>query len=281
MLNRIARLAIAGVLLAAAATAVHGTQDVPTPESWFTPVKPFQVVENIYYVGTEDLASYLVTGTSGHILVDTGHERSAGPVVQGIRALGFRVEDVRVLLTTQAHFDHVGAHARLKALSGAQVMASEADASVIARGGKGDYHLGPAYYFPPVRVDRVVRDGEVVRVGKVALTARLTPGHTRGTTTWTTTVGSGAGRRFVVIAGSTTVLDGVRLVGNEAYPHIAEDFQRSFTILEGLQPDVFLAAHASAVGGVDRIGKAGLAEYREYVARSRQAFEEELAKQRH
>jgi metallo-beta-lactamase class B len=261
--------------------AVLPSQPVSTPESWSAPYAPFAVARNIYYVGTQELGSYLIVTPNGHILVDSGLQQNGPLIAANIQKLGFTVKDVRVLLTTQVHFDHVAAHAYLQRASGARVMVSEPDAVVIEGGGKGDYHLGPQYYFPPVKVDRRLRDGDTVDLGGVSLLAHLTPGHTKGTTTWTTKVRplDGGPEQTVVFAGSTSVNEGVKLVANDMYPAIASDYARSFVTLTSLPCDIFLAAHASAVGGVERVGKAGRAEFTAAVARSRQAFESELQRQ--
>jgi metallo-beta-lactamase class B len=253
---------------------------IAIPASWSAKVPSFNVAGNIYYVGTQDLASYLIATPEGHILIDSGLEQNADAIAAGIRALGFDVKDVRILLTTQAHFDHVAAHARLKAMSGGRLLATDGDAPLLEGGGKGDYLFGPKELFPPVAVDGRLADGQQIRLGATVLTVRSTPGHTQGTATYTTTVRDDGRERLVVVAGSTSVNPGTKLVNNTMYPTIAEDYARSFTVLQGLKPDVFLAAHASAMGGLSKAGKIGYAEYSAYLARSRRAFEAELAAQR-
>ena len=216
------------------------------PANWTTPIEPFKIVGNIYYVGTEDLASYLITTPAGSVLIETGVEPNVDLVARNIASLGFKVTDVKYLLTTQAHFDHVGGHARLKQSSGAQVIVSEADAPVVEGGGRGDYHFGPDFYFTPVHVDRRIQDGDMVRLGGTVLTAHLTPGHTKGCTTWTMEVKDANGTTLhVVFAGSTTVNEGVQLVNNGKYPQIADDYRHAFAVLNQLPGDVFLPAHAS------------------------------------
>lgn len=215
--------------------------------SWTRPVDPFRIAGPIHYVGTEDLAAYLITTTEGHILLD-GALPGSGPIIeQSIRALGFDPSQIRILLTSQAHFDHVGTIAHFKKLSGARVEVMRGDDRLLADGGRSDYLFAhdPTYHFEPVTVDRVLADGDVVRLGGVSLTARHTPGHTPGCTTWVMQV-QDRGRPYrVVFAGSTTVNPGTRLVVRPSYPGIADDFRKSFALLESLQPQVFLAAHAS------------------------------------
>jgi metallo-beta-lactamase class B len=275
-------------LLSAAARA--GAQTVAVAESWSTPTPPLRIIDNIYYVGTVDLASYLVTTPAGHILIDTGLEQNAEPIAAGITALGFKPGDVRIILTTQAHFDHVGALARIKTITGARVLVSAGDAPLVEAGGKGDYLFGPQYYFPPTKVDAIVRDGEPVRLGGVELMPHLTPGHTPGDTTWTTTARDEAGTlRNVVFAGSTSVNPGTRLVANDRYPRIADDYRHAFAVLKSLPCDVFLAAHASAYDGPAKMARARADErpnpfidpggFKDAIARSERAFLEELNKQ--
>jgi metallo-beta-lactamase class B len=264
---------------------------VSLPDTWTKRTKPFRVIDNVYYVGTTDLASYLITSADGHVLIDTGLEQNAPAVMSAIRQLGFQVKDIEIILTTQAHFDHVGAHSRLAAESGARVLASAEDAPVLRDGGKGDYHFGADYYFPKVRVDGEIHEGQVVTMGSTVLTARLTPGHSKGTTTWTMMAHDRNGRmQHVVFMGSTAVNDGVRLVDNRDYPMIASDYRRSFRVLQRLPCDVFLAGHASAFDGMAKaaaaLGGKGEGAFidpggcRAAVVRSEKAFEAILEQQR-
>jgi metallo-beta-lactamase class B len=259
--------------------------------SWTAAFKPFRVVDNIYYVGTADLSSFLITTPAGHILIDTAYDPKAAGIVGSIKALGFDVRDVKLLLTTQAHLDHVGGHAEIKRRSGAQVLVTEPDKAVIEDGGTSDHFLGAKNAFPAVKVDRVVHHGEIVTLGNVLLTAHLTPGHTKGTTTWTMSARDSQGRlRHVAVVGSTAVLDGVRLVDNREYPQIATDFSRTFRVLEQLKCEVFLAAHLSAFGGAAKAEAAAQGKgdqafvdpegCRASIERSKKAFEAELDRQR-
>jgi metallo-beta-lactamase class B len=280
-------LAIVPRMMFPSRTAAQGRS---VPSNWTERVKPYRVIGNIYYVGTLDLSSFLITSPGGHALIDTGVEENAEIVLDNIRTLGFDVKDIRVILTTQAHYDHVGAHARLKKESGARVLVSAGDAPVVAGGGEGDYLFGPEYHYPPTRVDAIVRDGEAVKVGPITLTAHLTPGHTKGTTTWTTTVKDSAGRdRKVVFLGSTTVNPGTKLLNNEKYPTIATDYKHTFEVEKELPCEVFLAAHASVFGGPEKSAAAaskGDSVFvdpqgcRAAIERSEKAFLAELEKQR-
>jgi metallo-beta-lactamase class B len=285
------RRSILSALLFIVTAVAAAAQGRSSPPDWTTRVAPYKVIANIYYVGTLDLSSFLLTSPEGHVLIDSGVEENAEAILASIKTLGFDVKDVRVILTTQAHFDHVAAHARLKKESGARVLVSAADAPLVAGGGVGDYLFGPAYHFPPTAVDATVKDGEVVTVGPIALKAHLTPGHTRGTTTWTTTVRDATGaERQVVFLGSTSVNPGTTLVNNDKYPTIEADYKRAFTVEKGLKCEVFLAAHASVFRGAEKAAAAaagrGDAAFidpdgcRAAIERSEKAFLAELAKQR-
>ncbi len=194
------------------------------------------------------------------------------------------------ILTTQAHYDHVGAHARLKKESNARVLVAAGDAPLVAGGGEGDYLFGPEFHFPPTKVDATVKDGEVVKVGPIALTAHLTPGHTKGTTTWTMTVKDSAGQeRKVAFLGSTAVNPGTKLLKNAKYPSIEADYKHAFEVEKALPCEVFLAAHASVFGGPEKAAAAaakGDAVFvdpqgcRAAIERSEKAFLAELEKQR-
>ncbi|CAN5819569.1 subclass B3 metallo-beta-lactamase BJP-1 [soil metagenome] len=240
--------------LAAALVSFAAFQDPPSgsaaqrldPSNWNDPETPFRLAGPIYYVGTQHLAVFLVASPQGHILIDGGMPSTAPVIETSIRELGFKPEDIRILLTTQAHFDHVGSHAHFKKLSGAMAQAMTGDEKLLRDGGKSDYLFGnsPDFHFPPVTVDRVLTDGDIVTVGGVRLTARHTPGHTPGSTTYEMTVRE-AGRDYrVVFAASTTVNPGTRLVNNPSYPGILEDFRKTFATLQSLAPDIFLSGHA-------------------------------------
>ena len=246
--------------------------------SWNQPVAPFRIAENLYYVGASDIASYLITTSEGHILIDGGFVETAPQIEANISKLGFKVEEVKILLNSHAHFDHAGGLAALKARSGAKLFASAPDATLLESGGKGDFRFGDEGQFPPVVVDRRLADGEAVTLGGATLTARLTPGHTRGATTWTFKAGS----FDVVVVSSASILD-YRFVGKESYPGIAADFERTFAVLEALPVQIFLAPHG---GFFDLAGKReraasgmGLrnpwvdpAGYKAWVARAKGAF---------
>jgi metallo-beta-lactamase class B len=256
-------------------TAAQATEEW---RSWNQPVEPFRIADNLYYVAASDIASYLITTPAGHILIDGGFVETAPQIEANLVKLGFKVTDVEILLNSHAHFDHAGGLAALKARSGAKLFASAPDATLLESGGKGDFRFGDEGQFPPVVVDRRLADGEAVTLGGATLTARLTPGHTRGATTWTFKAGS----FDVVLVSSASILD-YRFVGKESYPGIAADFERTFAVLEALPVQIFLAPHG---GFFDLAGKReraasgmGLrnpwvdpAGYKAWVARAKGAF---------
>lgn len=253
--------------------------------SWNDYEAPFRLAGPIYYVGTRHLAVFLIASPQGHILIDGGMPSTAPVIEKSIRELGFKPEDIRILLTTQAHFDHVGSHAHFKKLSGAMVQAMVGDEKLLRDGGKSDYLFGGSsdFHFQPVTVDRVLADGDIVTIGGVRLVARHTPGHTPGSATYEMTV-TEAGRDYrVVFAASTTVNPGTRLLEDPSYPGILTDYRRSLAVLESLQPDIFLSAHSGFFGLKQK--RARMSEddpaqafvdpegYRKFIAERRKEFE--------
>jgi metallo-beta-lactamase class B len=249
------------------------------------PIEPVHIIGNIYYVGTNGVSSFLIVTSAGHILIDSAFNQSVPLIRDSIATLGFRIEDVRVLLSTHAHFDHVAGHALIQQHSGARVMASGPDAKIIARGGDELWEG-----WGGSSVDRIIRDHDRVRLGGVELRAHLTPGHTEGCTTWTMDT-TDAGRKYrVVFVGGYGINPGVRLVGNSAYPRIADDYARTFRVLKQLKPDVFLAQHPEVFGFEDKVRKlrAGAKQnpfidpegYRQRVAEGEDAYRQQLQRER-
>jgi metallo-beta-lactamase class B len=256
---------------------------------WHVPFPAHKVIGNVYYVGSKDLASYLITTSGGHILINSGFEQTVPLIQKSVESLGFRMREIKVLLASHAHSDHVAGHARMRELTGAKVYVMRGDDEVIASGGKGQYLYAESRW-TPCPVDRVLEDGEEVRLGGVTLVARKTPGHTRGCTTWTWRVTDDGEGYDVVVIGSPNVNPGYRLVGNEAYPEIADDYARTFQVLKSLPCDVFLGAHGGYYGMVAKYerGKQGAEAnpfvdpkgYQAYVAQKEEAFRDTLATQR-
>lgn len=255
--------------------------------SWHESFPPHRIADNLYYVGSRGLASYLVTTKEGHILINASFERTVLLIRASVEKLGFKLSDVKILLSSHAHSDHVEGLALMKELTGAQVFIMEGDQQVIREGGAGQYLYKD--HWKPCRVDRVLRDGDKVTLGETTLVAHLTPGHTRGCTTWTMSAADGKAKREVVIIGSPNVNAGYQLVRNRDYPEIAEDFQRTFKILKALPCDIFLGAHGNYYGMENKYEKlkANPAEnpfvdpkgYSDYVEDREKAFLETLKKQ--
>jgi len=195
-------------------------------------------------VGATEVASYLVTTPEGHFVLDGGLPQTAPQILANIERLGFDPADVELLLNSHAHYDHAGGLAELKARTGASILLSAGDVDQARRGGLGDFAFGDRFTFPAFGPDRVLDDGEGVTLGGVTLTAHVTPGHTRGCTTWTLRVVE-AGEPLDVLFLCSVTAPGYRLVGNDAYPEILEDYRTTFRRLEAMDVDVFLANHPS------------------------------------
>jgi metallo-beta-lactamase class B len=210
-----------------------------------TAVEPFLIADNLYYVGDSDVAVYLVVGSEGHVLLDTGYDRMVPQVVSSIEALGFDPADIELILNSHAHLDHAGGHAAMKARTGGLVLANAGDVRVLEAGGLGDPVLGDRAPFPPVSVDRVLEDGERVRLGDIEMAANRTGGHTEGCTSWSMEVDVDGVARTAVFICSLSILGPARLTGPDAsYPGVADDYRASYATLRGLGCDVFLASHA-------------------------------------
>jgi metallo-beta-lactamase class B len=267
------------------ARAVAFGQDTST---WHEPFPPHRIADNLYYVGSRGLASYLITTPQGHILINSSFERTVPLIRASIEKLGFKITDVKIMLSSHAHGDHVEGQGLMQELTGAQVFAMEGDARVISSGGKGQYLYDD--HWRPCRVDRVLKDGDKVTLGGATLVAHLTPGHTRGCTTWTMTATDSGKPQKVVIIGSPNVNPGYQLVGNKDYPEISDDFARTFKILKSLPCDIFLGAHGSYYGmeaKYSRLKTIGTSNpfidsdgYRAYVDDREKAYLDVLKKQR-
>src|SRR4029079_11581257 len=215
-----------------------------SPAIWTEPFPPHTIAGNLHYVGSRDLASYLITTTEGHILINSSLEESV-PLIRGsVEKLGFKFTDVKVLLISHAHADHCAGSAEIKKLTGASYMVMGGDVPTVESGG-APKKLADYLQFPPAKVDRVLKDGDEVKLGEAKLVAHLTPGHTRGCTTWTMQVRDGGKLFNAVIIGSPNVNPGYILVNNKTYPEIATDYEKCFRVLHSLPVDLFLGAHGS------------------------------------
>jgi metallo-beta-lactamase class B len=279
--------------LVAGATDGHassGAKPGGKPKSWSEPTEPFHIAGPIYYVGTRGLSVFLITTPDGDILLSGGMPGTAPLIEASIHKLGLKPKDIRILLLNHAHFDHAGTLADFKKLTGAKVEVMEADVELLKSGGSTDYLFAEdgKLHFPPVTADNVLKDGDTVSLGGMTLTAHATPGHTRGCTTWVTTVKDGGRSYLVVFADGVGINPGTHLVKHPSYPGIADDYRRTFAVLESLHPDIFLSYHAESfdpAGKQVRASTEGVQAwvdpqgYQSYVAAGKVKFDEEVAKE--
>ena len=225
-------------------------------KEWNQPFKPFHIIGNIYYVGTNNLASYIIKTKPGLILLDTAMQESAPIVRANIETLGFKLKDIKIMISSHAHFDHVAGHADMKAATGAKVYATKADAEIMESGGKKGFHpLEP--YYKPIKVDKILKDGEAVRLGGVAMTAHLTLGHTEGNTAWSMTVEENGKKYNVVFTSSLSINPGVKMVNNRTWAGVADAYAKSFATLKTLPCDVFLGPHAPFFNMEEKVKRIG------------------------
>jgi len=258
---------------------------------WTEPFPPFRIADNLYYVGSKGLANYLVTTPQGNILINSDLEANVPLIQASIEELGFKFKDTKILLISHAHWDHDAGSAMIKEITGAKYMVMDADVAVVESGGKTDFEYGnsPTTLYRPAKVDRVLHDGDEVKLADALLVAHLTPGHTKGCTTWTMQVTDRGKAYNVVMLGSPNVNPGYKLVDNKAYPEIAEDYERMWRVLKSLPCDIFLGAHGSYFGLEEKYAlmKEGSPNpfvdpsgYKKYIAQKEQDFRTELARQK-
>ena len=280
-MTRVNILCLLGAIL------VCWTADVAAevPASWTEPFPPHKIAGNLYYVGSKDLASYLITTPEGHILINSSLGGSVPLIRDSIEKLGFKFTDVKILLISHAHSDHCAGSAEVIKQTKAQYFVMDEDATAVEKGGNATSRLKANYMsFPAAKVDRRLKDGEEVKLGGSTLVAHLTPGHTRGCTTWTMKVDG----LNAVIVGSPNVNPGYILVENKDYPNITADYQKTFRVLKELPVDLFLGAHGAYYDMNAKHALLGAATanpfidpegYRRYIANRERAFLTELAKQ--
>jgi metallo-beta-lactamase class B len=254
---------------------------------WDEPSDPVKIVGPLYFVGTRGLSSWLFVTSQGNMLLNTGTPKSGPMIVESIRKLGFKPEDIKIIINGHGHSDHAGAFAYMKKLSGAQLAIMQPDIPMIEDGGKSDFHYGKDWQVmgqPPVKVDRVLRNGDTVKLGEVLLTAYHTPGHTKGATTWVTTLVDGGRAYLVVFPDGAGFNPGYRVANPQEYPGINQDYRETLHFLESLHPDIWLAHHTeyfdlegkrkrSAAGVTAWVDPEG---YRRWVAGKRRAFEDQV-----
>jgi metallo-beta-lactamase class B len=276
--------------LAVFSSALLSLQSHADANDWPKPADPVKIVGPVYFVGTKGLCSWLITTPQGHILLNTGLPGSGPMIEASIRKLGFNPKDIKILVASHAHLDHVGGFTYLKKISGAKMEMMDRDVSVLESGGKSDFFYGTHkdMVFPSVKVDRALHDGDTIQLDNITLTAHLTAGHTQGTTTFTTTI-SDSGKSYVVVfPDGTSVNPGYQLAKNPSYPGIASDYRHTFEVLGSLHPDIWLAPHVEAFDFWNKRARASTEGvkawidpdgYKRFVAGKRADFEAELAKQ--
>ena len=261
------------------------------PSSWMTPFPPHRIAGNLYYVGSQDLASYLVITPEGHILINSSFEESVPLIRDSVEKLGFKFTDIKILLISHAHSDHCAGSAEIKKLTNATYMVMEQDVPAVESGGTTKPRLGMKDYtqYPPVKVDRTLKDGDEVKLGGSVLVAHLTPGHTKGCTTWTMQVKDEGKTLNAVIIGSPNVNPGYILVNNKTYRGIAADYEKTFRTLLSLPVDLFLGAHGGYYAMEAKHARLGTSAsnpfvdpegYKKYVNEREQAFRAEWEKQK-
>lgn len=282
-------LAFCAAILFAPPTSAQSFKDfiVQLRKKWDAPTEPFRVVDNVYYVGTQGLAAYLVTSPQGHVLIDTVMPGNTATTITAIEKLGFKVADIKVMLNTHAHLDHTGGFAEIKAASGAQMVAGAKDKPLLESGTYPGREDVAELKFPPVKVDRAVSDGDVVSLGPIKLVAHATPGHSPGCTTWTMNVkDNGAEHGVIFFCSATVALN--RLVGSPTHPGIVDDYRRTLATAGSIKGDILLAPHpemfgmdakraAIASGAPNPFIKAG--EFQTYLVKLKADFDAGLAKQ--
>lgn len=234
-----------GLLFTLSFAAAQEIKEPKTTAEWTATYQPFRIAANLYYVGTYDLACYLITTTQGNILINTGLAASFTQIKNNIEALGFKFTDTRILLTTQAHYDHVGAMSEIKKITGAQLMVDEKDADVLVTGGSSDYELGKyGTSFKPVKPDRLLHDGDTIQLGSMKLVMLHHPGHTKGSCSFLFSVTDDKRSWKVLIANMPTIVTDKPFTAINSYPEIAKDYAWTFKAMKNITFDIWLASHA-------------------------------------
>jgi metallo-beta-lactamase class B len=252
---------------------------------WEEPAEPVRIAGPLYFVGTKGLGVFLFTTSEGHILMNTGMPSSGPMIADSIRKLGFRPEDIKVMINGHAHIDHAGAFAYLKQQFGAQMAVMKDDVAAMESGDKDDFRYANDFVYPPVKVDRILRDGDTIRMGDVLLTAYHTPGHTRGATTWIANLVVDGKSYVIAFPDGAGFNPGYGLVKNPSYPGIGDDYRRTHHFLEMLKPDIWLAQHNEHYdleGKRERAKTKGVKAwidqegYRRFIAEKKRAFEDQV-----
>lgn len=238
------RLLLISLFASLCFTSYSSAQSNP-PEGWVTPFPAFRVIGPLYAVGMQDLSVFLITSDEGHILINTGLADSTQHIRNNIESLGFRLEDVRILLTMQAHWDHTAAMAEIKEITGAEVYATPEDARVLEDGGFSDAHFGGRESFEPVDVDRIIRQDDVITLGDLVITVHEHPGHTEGSSSYTFEVTENGRTYDVGVINMGTINGGKRIVVDPTYEGVAVDFATTYNHQKKIPVDVWVSAHNS------------------------------------
>ena len=280
-----------GVAMWLGAMQTHGQTLTPAEADFIKPIAPFKIADNLYYVGSRGLASYLIVTPAGDILINSNMANSPALIEKSVEQLGFHFTDIHILLISHAHWDHDAGSAEVKRLTGAKYMVMDADVPVVESGGLKDFAYSKEPY-PKAKVDRVLHDGDQVRLGKAVLVAHKTPGHTRGCTTWTMRTTDHGKPVNVLIVGSWNVTPGFRLIDKPgkpaSYPGILADYRKTFAVMKTLSCDIFLGAHGDYFNMLAKLERAKAGDqnvwidpggYRAALADREHAFETELQRQ--
>lgn len=256
-------------------------------ESWNTPIEPFKIFNHVYYVGTENLSSVLFDTGDGLVLIDSGIDQSAAQIKANIEKLGFKITDVKYLLNSHARLDQAGGFAKLKQWSGAQLVASAANAEMLENGGVTDFALAKQLPFPSVAVDIIIKDGQQLKLGRQIFTAHATPGHLSGATSWTTDIRYYF-KNYKVIYADSLFTGGYYLLNNNNYPNLVSDIRHTFKTLDAIHADIFLANKADRFHMKQKLAKLNAGDKKafidqkglqNYVAKGRVEFEQQLQQQ--
>ena len=240
MKTKITQLLVASLVLLLFSVQLYSQR-----ENWARPYPGFRIVGNVFGVGGYDLSAFLITSDEGHILINTGLEDSTEMIRDNMASLGFRIEDIAILLTQQAHWDHTAALAEIKEISGAEMWATLGDAPVLNDGGVSDPHFGGRESFAPIEVDKIIRDGEIIELGDIRLNVHVHPGHTEGSSSYSMVVNENNRDYSILIANMGTINPGKQLTVDPTYPGVAEDFAETYRRQKAMDVDVWVAAHKS------------------------------------
>jgi metallo-beta-lactamase class B len=257
---------------------------------WQVTFEPAKLFGPVHFVGTKGLSSFLITGSAGHVLIYTGMPGSGPMIEASIKKLGFKPEDIKIILTGHAHVDHVGGHAYLKNITGAKIAMIREEVTLFESGGTADFHYGDVkeFAFDPAKVDQVFRHDEEIKLGDLSIKALLTAGHTRGSATYVMTIPIDGKNYTLAFPDGTSMNPGYRIGANPSYPGIADDYRRTFALLESLNPDIWLGPHNEAYALDAKLARAkteGIAAwidpagYKRFVSGKKQQFESALRRE--